>query len=801
MGRRLAVLLVVAAAFAIAAPFANAGTWGVDDTTDTPVGQACPGLTGCSLREAVTSTEANPGPDEILVNAGTYTLTNGQLDVTQDLTIANAGTDPATISGGDSSRILYVDGGAEVTLRLLTLTDGNDTEIGAPAQGGAIYGDVATVIHIESTTVSNSSATSDFSAEGGGIWSEGAVTLGMAGGSTTPSVVSGNTVTATGDGSTACGGGIAMVDSDDLTVGPGTSIDNNHADGPTNGLGHGGGVWFSSDFQEATFDRATIFGNTTTTGSGGASLGAGIDLEFGSALFTRSTISGNTATGPDNAFAVGGGIAVTGDQTTLDLTLSTVAENTAEVTAAGSFAGGGGVGVLGAPLDFSAKGSTISANAVSAVTCSCVAGPGVLDFSASGQSLQFAGTILAGNTGDGQRQCESALIQSGGYNVLGPLPGCGYIGGPGDRVEVKNPKLKPLGNFGGLTETMMPMLGSPALDLIPAADALCTSETTDQRGSARPQGGNCDSGAVEAMPATLDLDKSTVSFPYALPSTSTTDTLTVTNNGELDAASPSRSLGAPFSATGCTSVIAAGASCTLDLTFSPAAAGAFGTKLKLKSGRASATASLNGVGWAPTTQPAIPGTPSVGYQTYVNTGRWPAPVASFSLQWQRCASDGTGCADIPGTHLVFRPAILGSTRATYTPVLADAGHTLRVRLTAKSSTGVVSDEVKTAASAVVTRTIPTILQGPYIERAASPTVGTTLYANHGQWTGAPDSYTYEWHRCDADGVSNCGTVVGTKNRYTPVVADSGHALRVKVVATNPAGSSAPATSAPSGVVS
>jgi hypothetical protein len=92
--RRWVVLPAVVVACAMWAPLAHAATWGVNDTTDTPVGQVCPGFTNCSLREAVTSAEANPGPDAILVSAGTYPLTNGQLTVTQDLTVSKVGAGP-----------------------------------------------------------------------------------------------------------------------------------------------------------------------------------------------------------------------------------------------------------------------------------------------------------------------------------------------------------------------------------------------------------------------------------------------------------------------------------------------------------------------------------------------------------------------------------------------------------------------------------------------------------------------------------------------------------------------------------
>jgi hypothetical protein len=230
----------------------------------------------------------------------------------------------------------------------------------------------------------------------------------------------------------------------------------------------------------------------------------------------------------------------------------------------------------------------------------------------------------------------------------------------------------------------------------------------------------------------------------------------------------------------------------------------FANTLRVRSGALRESATLRGVGWAPTVAPQILAAPSVGYKTSVTTGHWPGVVQTLTVQWQRCASDGTGCADIPGTTMVFSPSLLGSTRTVYIPVLADWQHTLRVRMTAQSVSGVDSDEVLTAASPVVTRTTPTLLQGPYIERASAPVVGTTLYANHGQWTGAPDSYTYQWIRCDADGTSNCHDIGGkTSTRYTPVADDVGKTLRVRVVAMIPSLglSSAPATSGPSGAVS
>jgi hypothetical protein len=64
----------------------------------------------------------------------------------------------------------------------------------------------------------------------------------------------------------------------------------------------------------------------------------------------------------------------------------------------------------------------------------------------------------------------------------------------------------------------------------------------------------------------------------------------------------------------------------------------------------------------------------------------------------------------------------------------------------------------------------------------------------GAWTNSPTSYTYQWKR---DGVAITGA---TSITYTPVAADVGHQLTITVIASNAAGSSAPATSAPTAAI-
>src|ERR1700757_3892501 len=78
--------------------------------------------------------------------------------------------------------------------------------------------------------------------------------------------------------------------------------------------------------------------------------------------------------------------------------------------------------------------------------------------------------------------------------------------------------------------------------------------------------------------------------------------------------------------------------------------------------------------------------------------------------------------------------------------------------------------------------------------------GETLTADAGTWSGTqPIDFTYQWRRCDTNG-ANCANIIGaTKKTYTLGSIDVNNTLRVRVKATNSAGSSA-VVSAQTGVV-
>jgi hypothetical protein len=189
-----------------------------------------------------------------------------------------------------------------------------------------------------------------------------------------------------------------------------------------------------------------------------------------------------------------------------------------------------------------------------------------------------------------------------------------------------------------------------------------------------------------------------------------------------------------------------------------------------------------------TTLPTISGTATVGQTLTAGNGTWSNNPTSFSYQWLRCNGGGNNCA-----------SVANATQQTYTLVGADAGHTMRVRVTATNADGSASaDSNQTAAVVASPSGAPKNTALPVI--SGTPRVGQTLTTSDGSWTGNPTSFSYQWQRCDADNTSSCANVVGaTAKTHLLSTADLGFRLRVRVTAHNAKGS-ATATSAPTAVI-
>ena len=195
-----------------------------------------------------------------------------------------------------------------------------------------------------------------------------------------------------------------------------------------------------------------------TFAANSANNGGGIYAETGSSVTALAcTFSSNAV-----SFA-GGGLS---SEATVLVKECTFVGN----TAAGAGSGGGAVNATSANLSLILDGCTITGN--SAVN----QGGGIRR---AGGTVIITNCIVAGNT--------SGI--GGTENLAGTI----VITGP--NLTTGNPLLAPLGNYGGPTQTMPPMIGSPAIDG-------CTNGTsfaTDQRGNPRIIGAYADIGAVEGV--------------------------------------------------------------------------------------------------------------------------------------------------------------------------------------------------------------------------------------------------------------------------------------------------------------
>jgi hypothetical protein len=84
--------------------------------------------------------------------------------------------------------------------------------------------------------------------------------------------------------------------------------------------------------------------------------------------------------------------------------------------------------------------------------------------------------------------------------------------------------------------------------------------------------------------------------------------------------------------------------------------------------------------------------------------------------------------------------------------------------------------------------------------SGSATVGATLTASQGSWTGSPTSFSYQWVRCPRSGGlptgADCAAIGGaTTTSYVVSTADVDRRLRVRVTASNAGGSTTVASNA------
>lgn len=172
--------------------------------------------------------------------------------------------------------------------------------------------------------------------------------------------------------------------------------------------------------------------------------------------------------------------------------------------------------------------------------------------------------------------------------------------------------------------------------------------------------------------------------------------------------------------------------------------------------------------------PEIVGIPRDGETLTARRGTWTGSrPMSHGYRWRRCDVSGGQCTDSPGGE-----------GAAYVLSDADVGHTIRLVVTSANSAGATS--AASTASAVIAPGAPRSVITPTIH--GEPRNGQTLTIDDGSWLGTgPLEFAYAWQRCDRWG-EDCedtdGAVTGT---YALSGADVGHRLRVRVAASNTAG--------------
>ncbi|MFZ6029770.1 MAG: choice-of-anchor Q domain-containing protein [Chloroflexota bacterium] len=265
--------LVIGLRTALAKTLAPSASFSVTTTQDSsdinPGDGICDGGSGCSLRAAIEEGNALPGEDTILLPANTYSLTNGQLTITDSLVIDGEGAGTTIIDAQGNSRVFSIEqpegkDPIQVSVLSVTVKNGRTTD-----RGGGIQSD-ATLVVRDSILRQNTAM------YGGGISTvTGTLTIAN-------SAVVSNTSQQDGSG---------IYTSNSIVT-----VTNVTLHGNTASEGHGGGVY--SEASELSLVNATLSSNTAAhTGGEG---GGGIYIHAGTVRAVNTIIAGNTDQSPAN---------------------------------------------------------------------------------------------------------------------------------------------------------------------------------------------------------------------------------------------------------------------------------------------------------------------------------------------------------------------------------------------------------------------------------------------------------------------------------------------------------------------
>lgn len=397
----------------------------------------------CSLRAAITQSNATAELDVIIVPAGTYTLTlvapnenanaGGDLDITSPVSIEGAGIGITIVQANllpnaATERVFHITGTASpngfniveaagnshhVSLSGLTIRNGNNTS--NTFGGGVRIDNPALELRILNSSISNNRAAScgggiHVGANGGKVIITGSTFANNSSGSQVPQTgsagggiyidstaeveISNSTITGNSASSSLAnplGGGIFNARGE-VAISNSTISGNTASSTSSSFRGSGGGIW--NETGNLTIRDSTITSNTANVYGGASNLARTLPSTL---AIVNSTVSNNTVTGTQQASPQGGGVyngTVSSGTATVNIDRSTVNNNTAP----NGFAGGlYNLGMGGGPVNMNITHSTVANNSAPDAAGIYNAGPNaraLIDFST------FSGNTAQGNGGN-----------------------------------------------------------------------------------------------------------------------------------------------------------------------------------------------------------------------------------------------------------------------------------------------------------------------------------------------------------------------------------------------------------------
>jgi hypothetical protein len=384
-------------------------------------------------------------------NAGTLTLTNCTLD--HD-TAGNAGGGLSNLGGTttlvgctfnhDSAGSTGGIGGGIFSFGTLSVTNSNLSNDSAGFLGGGIYIHVNSAATLTNCTLSNDSAT-DGGGDGGGVF----------------------------------------VDANSTATLTNCTLSNDKA-------GNGGGGLCTDASGPVTFHNCTLSNDSALQGGGICNTGGTVVLtactlnnDSNSGLLNEGTATLTACTLSNDSALAGGGLENVGTATLTNCTFT-------NDSATSSIDGGGGI--------FNEGGATLTLTNCTLANNAAVNGSGGGIWNAGGGTLNLTNTLVAENTAAVSGPDVSGDVSTADHDLIGDDSGMSIItnlGGNlvGSSTAPIDPRLGPLQNNGGPTQTLALLADSPAIGHANNAKA----PATDQRGVTRVDetGETTDIGAYE----------------------------------------------------------------------------------------------------------------------------------------------------------------------------------------------------------------------------------------------------------------------------------------------------------------